>query len=289
MSIDLVKLCLDHGIVVKLFGKHMSQHPLRHYADMDETYIRTADTSDWIAVLPLGATEQHGAHLPADTDWIIAEGIVNAVIERLALTMPVTFLPVEKIGYSIEHTNRPGVQSLSFHEAIARWVNIGKNLNDFGIRKFVMLNAHGGNAPLMTIVAAELRAQCHSLAVATSWTRFGYPADIVSEQEKAFGIHGGEVETSVMLALRPDLVTMAHARDFPSLQYEMAKTAKHLRAYGPHAFGWMATDLNPNGVTGHAKQGNAYNGRRMIDHAAEGFVELLYDVKNFDVTRFDKD
>jgi creatinine amidohydrolase len=267
----------------------MSPHPARHYADMDEAYVRNADTSDWIAVLPLGATEQHGPHLPVDTDWIIADGIAKATIEKLPLTMPVTFLPTERIGYSVEHSNRPGVQTLSFHEAIQRWINIGKSLNEFGIRKFVMFNAHGGNSPLMTIVATELRVQCRMLAVATSWTRFGYPSGIVTEQEKAYGIHGGEVETSVMLALRPDLVNMQEARDFPSLQYELNRTAKHLRAYGPHAFGWMATDLNPTGVTGHAKQGDTFNGQRMIDHAAEGFAELLDDVQNFDVTRFDWD
>ncbi len=266
----------------------MSNHPAKHFAEMGEPFIQGADTSDWIAVLPLGATEQHGPHLPPDTDWMIAEGVVNATIKKLPLTMPVTFLPVEKVGYSIEHTNRPGVQTMAFDEAIHRWVNIGKSLNDLGIRKFVMFNAHGGNSPLMTIVATELRAKYRMLAVATSWTRFGYPAGILSDQEKAFGIHGGEVETSVMLALRPDLVNMSEARDFPSLQYEMNRTAKHLRAYGPHAFGWMATDLNPNGVTGHAKQGDAYNGARMIDHAAEGFVELLDDVMKFDVTRFDR-
>ena len=267
----------------------IKQLPSRRYAHMDENFVRSADTSEWIAVLPLGATEQHGEHLPADTDWIIAEGMVKATIEKLPLTMPATFLPVETIGYSIEHTNRPSVQTLSFHEAIQRWINIGKSLNELGIRKFVMLNAHGGNAPLMTIVATELRAQCRILAVATAWTRFGYPSGIVTEQEKAFGIHGGEIETSVMLALRPDLVNMSYARDFPSLQHELNRTAKHLRAYGPHAFGWMATDLNPTGVTGHAKQGDAYNGQRIIDHAAQGFAELLDDVQNFDVSRFDRD
>lgn len=266
----------------------MTDHPARYYSDMEETRISNADTSRWIAVLPLGATEQHGPHLPIETDWIIAEGITKAVLTKLPLTMPVTFLPVEKIGYSIEHTNRPGVQTLSYQEAIERWIGIGKNLNERGIRKFVILNAHGGNSPLMTIVAAELRARFRMLCVATSWTRFGYPAGIISAQEKAFGIHGGEIETSVMLALRPDLVNMAHARDFPSLQYELNKTAKHLRAYGPHAFGWMATDLNPTGVTGHAKQGNPQNGQRMIDYAAQNFVELLHDVQDFDVTRFDR-
>jgi creatinine amidohydrolase len=262
--------------------------PSRFLDTMSHEFMANSDTSHWIAVLPLGATEQHGKHLPADTDWMIADGIVQAVISKLPATIPVTFLPVEKIGYSIEHSNRLGVKSFTYSEAIERWIAIGQELNKFGIRKLVMLNAHGGNSPLMTIVATELRARNRMLAVSTSWTRFGYPTGILSENEMAFGIHGGELETSVMLALHKELVNMKEARDFPSLQYELKNTAKHLRAYGPHSFGWMATDLNPNGVTGHARQGDAINGKRIISHAANGFIELLNDIDKFDVTRFDR-
>lgn len=268
---------------------NMRDLPHRHYAEMSHDYIAGSNTRDWIAVLPLGATEQHGPHLPVDTDWIIAEGVVQKIIPLLPDTLPVTFLPAEHVGYSREHTNRPGVQTLSFDAAINRWIEIGEWLNDKGIRKFVMLNAHGGNSPLMSIVATELRARRRMLAVATSWTRFGLPFGVVTPEEKAHGIHGGEIETSVLLALRPDLVRMDEARDFPSLQAEMERTSKHLRAYGPHAFGWMGTDLNPKGVVGHAKKATADQGEKLLAHAAEGFVELLDDVRAFDVTRFDRD
>jgi creatinine amidohydrolase len=267
----------------------MSDLPHRHYAEMAAERIASADTREWIAVLPLGATEQHGPHLPPETDWMIADGIVRKVIEVLPEMLPATFLPAERLGYSREHANRPGVQTLSFDAAVLRWIEIGERLNGQRIRKFVMLNAHGGNSPLMTIVATELRARCRMLAVATSWTRFGVPFGVVTDEEKAHGIHGGEIETSVMLALRPDLVNMEEARDFPSLQSEMERTAKHLRAYGPHAFGWMGTDLNPTGVVGHAKKATADQGERLIAHAAERFVELLEDVQAFDVTRFDRE
>ena len=202
--------------------------------------------------------------------------------------MPVTFLPVEKVTYSVEHSNRSGSETLTWDEAIRRWIHIGESLAEKGIRKLVMLNAHGGNSPLMTIVATELRVRCKMLAVATHWGRFGYPAGTISDNEKAYGIHGGEIETSVMLALRPDLVHMDRARSFPSLQYELAHSARHLRAYGPHAFGWMATDLNPHGVTGNARQADFANGKAMIAHAAEGFIELLRDMQAFDVTRFER-
>lgn len=264
-------------------------HPDRHYPFITDEDFADENVHEWIAVLPLGATEQHGEHLPPQTDTIIVEGMVEAVIARLPLTMPVTFLPAETVTYSVEHSNRPDCETLSWDEAVKRWIHIGESLADKGIRKFVMLNAHGGNSPLMTIVATELRVRRRMLAVATSWTRFGYPHGAISDNEKAFGIHGGEIETSVMLALRPDLVHMDKTRNFPSLQHELTQTAKHLRAYGPHAFGWMATDLNPHGVTGNARQADIINGKAMIAHAAEGFVELLQDIAAFDVTRFDRE
>lgn len=236
-----------------------------------------------IAVLPLGATEQHGPHLPPQTDWIIADGVARLAAERLPDRLPVTFLPVEKIGYSIEHGDDERTETLAYSEAVERWIGIGERLNAEGVRKFVMLNAHGGNAPLMTIVATELRVRHRMLAVATSWTRFGYPREVLTPQERALGIHGGLIETSVMLALRPDLVDMGKARDFKSAQERFASDFEHLRAYGPHAFGWKARDLSPEGVTGNAAAASAAAGKAILDHAVDGFLGLLADVDRFDL------
>lgn len=235
-----------------------------------------------IVVLPLGATEQHGPHLPFETDTIIAGGVGARARALLPAGMQVEFLAVEPAGYSPEHLFAPGTRSLSFDEAIHRWIGIGEAVAARGTRRFVMLNAHGGNAPLMTIVATELRIRHAMLAVATSWTRFGTPADLVSADEKAYGIHGGLVETSVMLALRPDLVDMGKARDFPSAQRSFAGEFTHLRAYGPHAFGWDMRDLSHDGVVGNAAAATAAAGEAILDHAARGFVELLRDVERFD-------
>lgn len=238
-----------------------------------------------IVVLPLGATEQHGPHLPFETDTIIAGGVAARARALLPAGMRVEFLPAEPVGYSPEHLFSPGTRSLPFEEAVRRWIGIGEAAFARGARRFVMLNAHGGNSPLMTIVATELRVRRAMLAVATSWTRFGYPPGLVDADEKAYGIHGGFVETSVMLALRPDLVDMAKARDFSSAQKSFAGEFTHLRAYGPHAFGWDMRDLSADGVTGNAAAATAAAGERILDHAARGFVELLRDVEGFDPAR----
>ncbi|MBD9558695.1 creatininase family protein [Ensifer sp. ENS03] len=237
---------------------------------------------DWIAVLPLGAHEQHGPHLPFETDTLIAEGIVSRTIAVLPADLPVTFLPAEPVGYSIEHMDVAGTRTLAYDEAVERWLGIAGDLHGLGIRKLVMLNAHGGNSPLMTIVATEARVRLNMLAVATSWTRFGQPDGWIAPEDKAFDIHGGDIETSVMLALHPDKVDTTKASDFPSRQRDFAGRFKHLRAYGPHAFGWKMRDLNADGVAGNASAATAARGEALLAHAVKGLVELLEDVRDFD-------
>ncbi|WFU08250.1 creatininase family protein [Rhizobium sp. CB3090] len=256
--------------------------PMARFDDNDRTLTPT-DRANWIAVLPLGAHEQHGPHLPFETDTLIAAGIVNRLKAALPADLPVTFLPEEPIGYSIEHMDIAGAKTLAFDEAVNRWLGIAENMHHLGIRKFVMLNAHGGNSPLMTIVATEARVRFNMLAVATSWTRFGVPEGLIAPEDKAIDIHGGDIETSVMLAICPEKVDMTKAANFLSRQSDFIERFKHLRAYGPHAFGWKMSDLSAVGVAGNAAAATAEKGERLIAHAVKGLVELLTDVDRFDV------
>ncbi|KQV66232.1 creatininase family protein [Rhizobium sp. Root1220] len=257
--------------------------PSPDFEDNDPSLV-PADRNRWIAVLPLGAHEQHGPHLPFDTDTLIAEGIVARLKSALPAGLPVTFLSAETTGYSIEHMDVAGTRTLGFHEAADRWLAIAQRLSAQGIRKLVLLNAHGGNSPLMTIVATEARVRFDMLVVATSWTRFGLPPGIISPEAKAIDIHGGDIETSVMLALHADKVDMDKAANFPSRQSEFAARFTHLRAYGPHAFGWKMSDLNPQGVAGNAAAATAAKGEALIAHSVKGLVELLQDVDAFDAS-----
>ena len=259
-------------------------HPLPCFDDNDGT-LTPQERANWIAVLPLGAHEQHGPHLPFETDRLIAEGIVSRLKATLPANLPVTFLAVEPVGYSIEHMDVAGSKTLTFDEAVKRWLGIAERMSTLGIRKFVMLNAHGGNSPLMTIVATEARVRFAMLAVATSWTRFGIPDGLIAPDDKAIDIHGGDIETSVMLALHPEKVDMAKAENFPSRQSDFIRDLKHLRAYGSHAFGWKMSDLNTQGVAGNAGAATAEKGERLIAHAVRGLVELLQDVDRFDVAK----
>lgn len=243
-------------------------------------------TSRTIAILPLGAHEYHGPHLPLETDTIIAMAVTARLRQALPGAIDVIFLEVEPVGYSTEHLDRPGTRSLTFDEAVNRWLSIAGDLAGRGVRKLVLLNAHGGNSPLLTIVATEARIRFHMLCVATSWTRFGLPEGVISPEDKAIDIHGGDIETSVMLAIAPDKVDMAEAQNFTSAQSDYAERYRHLRAYGPHAFGWMMSDLNAEGAAGNALAATAEKGEALMAHAVKGLVELVEDVDRFDVTEF---
>ena len=275
---------LDVLCISKPGSDRQMPHPLPRYRDNDPTLAST-ERRDWIAVLPLGAHEQHGPHLPFETDTLIADGLVARLIPALLPAgLPVTFLPTEPVGYSIEHLDVEGTKTLAFDEAVHRWLGIAAELCGKGVCKLVLLNAHGGNSPLLTIVATEARVRFGMLAVATSWTRFGQPDGWIAPEEKAIDIHGGDIETSVMLALWPDRVDMTKAEAFSSRQSDFARDYKHLRAYGPHAFGWKMSDLNPRGVAGNAAVATVERGEELVAHAVREIVELLEDVARFDVT-----
>lgn len=242
-------------------------------------------TDATIVVLPLGAHENHGPHLPPETDTLIATGLARRLARAVPPEVDLRILPAEAVGYSPEHTSFPGTLTLPAAELIERWVGIGRALHERGCRRLLLLNAHGGNVPVAQIVAQELRL-LPMLAVATKWDRFLRTSDLVPERERALGIHGGLIETSVMLELHPHLVDMEAAQDFPSRQEEFATTFRHLLAYGPHAFGWMAEDLNPVGAMGDAASATAILGERLTVLSIGGLAGVVEDMGRFELALF---
>jgi creatinine amidohydrolase len=259
--------------------------PRRFWAEMTTRDFAGSDTSRWIAVLPVAAIEQHGPHLPVFTDTCIAEGMVKRAVELLPDVLPVTFLPVQAIGKSNEHISSPGTLTTTWETATKLWLDIGDSVHRAGVRKLVVVNSHGGNVPMVDIVARELRVRHDMLVVATGWSRLGEPAGVSAPEEALYGIHGGDSETSIMLHFRPDLVRMEQAEDFRSAQLDFVDEFTHLRAHGLVQFGWKAQDLNPHGVVGNAAAAAAEKGRAVVDHQARAFVALCEDVNRFDIGR----
>src|SRR5436305_1030499 len=149
--------------------------PPRDWTAIPWPELAQQDAARWIAVLPLAATEQHGPHLPLRTDVLIAEAYLARVRQLLPSNVPATFLPVEEIGISTEHTDYPGTLTLPAETALRKWTTTGEAIARAGIRKLVMVSSHGGNSAAMSIVAQVLRARCGLLAVTTGWSRFGAP------------------------------------------------------------------------------------------------------------------
>jgi len=257
--------------------------PKRIWMEMTALEVAGADTANWVAVLPVAAIEQHGPHLPLATDTLIAQAHLTEVLRTLPAHLPVTFLPVQAIGKSNEHIASPGTLTLSWETLTRVLIETGESVARAGVRKIVFVNSHGGNVSVIDIVARELRVNHGMLAVHTHWSRLAQLGALYSEFERTYGIHGGEAETSVLLAARPDLVDMSKARKFHSAQERFAQRFTHLRAHGNAAFGWQAQDLSPDGTVGDAGLATAEKGRATIEATAKAFVELLADVVAFDM------
>jgi creatinine amidohydrolase len=194
-------------------------------------------------------------------------------------------LPLQAVGKSNEHCAFAGTLSLSCETLMTMLLELGESVHRAGIRRLILLNSHGGQPQVMEIVARELRIRHTMLAVNAAWFDMGMPDNLFSATECRHGIHGGEVETSLMLHLRPDLVDMSRARDFPSLGQEMEKDFERLTVEGRCGFGWQAQDLNPWGVCGNAAAADAERGARLAEHLVRSFVDLVGEVARFPLER----
>jgi creatinine amidohydrolase len=257
----------------------------RYWAEMSWIDFSAADMARTITVLPVAAIEQHGPHLPVGVDTMIAQGYLDRVIPALPAELSALFLPIQTVGKSNEHFHFPGTLTLGYETAIRAWIEIGESVARAGGRKLVIVNSHGGNTAMIEIIARELRVRHSMLAVTASWSRLGFPPELFSAEEMRLGIHGGEMETSLMLAFRPELVRMERAHDFRSVQEAMERDHAHLRATQPVGFGWMSQDLNPTGVVGNASIATREKGEQAADYGAARFIELLQDVQRFDMAQ----
>lgn len=261
----------------------MPSVPPRDWTNISWPDIGAGDSARWIAVLPLAATEQHGPHLPLATDVMIAQAYLMRVREKLPETLPVTFLPIEEIGISTEHIDFPGTRTLPTEVALKTWMQIGESVARAGLRKLVIVTSHGGNSAAMSLVAQDLRAHHGLLVVTTSWSRFGVPQGLFPEEELRHGIHGGAVETSIMLARFAEHVRNDKIANFAPASIAMEKRYRWLSAHRPAPFAWQAQDLHPSGAVGDARLASAEKGELLIEHGARAFIELLDDVDRFDV------
>ena len=255
----------------------------RYWRTLKTTDFADLDREGTVVILPLAAIEQHGPHLPLDVDLRINEGIMSAVADAAPDDLPFLILPTQAVGYSAEHEAFPGTLSQSPAALIESWTSLVGQVAVLGFRRFLLFNSHGGNSDLMRVAARELRVSYDVLAVAASWYRMTDLAGFATAEELEHGIHGGTVETSVMLHLHSESVDMAAAAAFPSFAAELTARNRHLSATGNVQFGWMAQDLNPAGAVGDATAATAEAGAEIVAATAANVIDLLREMIAFDL------
>ena len=253
----------------------------RFWADLRSTDFAHLDPAATVALLPVAAIEQHGPHLPLAVDRDLVDGIVAHALARLPEDLPLLVLPTQQVGYSPEHAQFAGTLTLSSAALIATWVEIGECVARAGVKKLLLFNSHGGQASLLDIVARELRTRCNMVVYGCSWWNLPLGEAVTGlfpPEEHRFGVHAGEIETSLMLALRPQTVRMAQARHFASSSQERAAKYPVLGDGRSAKLGWAMQDYNEQGAAGNAAAATSDKGQAVLDAAARELARLLQEL-----------
>ncbi|WP_310626282.1 creatininase family protein [Limnohabitans sp.] len=251
------------------------------WAELNTRDFAALDPARTVAVLPFGATEQHGPHLPLSVDTVLVDGVVTSALTHLSAADPVLVLPTQTLGLSTEHTAFAGTLHVSPQTLIQVWCDIGASVARAGVKKLLMFNAHGGNVGLMDVVARELRAQHGLIVYSSSW--YNLPLDTTvmaqfSADEHRFGVHAGDIETSMMLALSPAQVNMGQAQNFASTSQDRAKHYAVLGDGKSAKLGWHMQDYNPQGAAGNAAAATPAKGEALVQSAGEQLARLLKEL-----------
>ncbi|MBS3996314.1 MAG: creatininase family protein [Hydrogenophaga sp.] len=259
--------------------------PTRFWSDLSTADFHRLDCNRTIAVLPVAAIEQHGPHLPLSVDTDIANGVVAAALPHLPPDLPALFLPTQAIGFSPEHARFAGTLTFKAETVLRLWTEIGECVASSGVKKLVLFNAHGGQVGLMDLVARDLRARLGLLVYSINW--FNLPLTgpagedvnaLFNADEHRFGIHAGEIETSIMLALAPHRVRMSQAEYFRSTSQDRAQRFALLGNGRSAKLGWQMQDYNANGAVGNAAAATAEKGHAVLDAAGLALAQALMEI-----------
>lgn len=254
----------------------------RLLGDLSALQLSSELSKDSIVVLPLGAIEQHGPHLPLNTDFVVADAVSRAAVEKFGAETNAWLLPTLPFTKSNEHAWAAGTMWLSATTMMAVIDDIGRCVASTPAKKIMFINGHGGNSALMAMMNRELRLK---YGLQTFLAHPHMPADqggSSAESELGMGVHGGVDETSVMLHLRPDLVDMSLAvRRVPE---GLAKN-EQVKFGGRVAFGWLSNDFFPEGHIGDPTGASAELGARMFSAAVDSLGVAMKEISRFDFGR----
>ena len=222
-------------------------------------------------VLPIGAVEQHGPHLPLGTDGCFADTVLDLVLKQLPEELPIWRLPLQSYGFSPEHTGFPGTVSLSAELLLGLLEAVGEAVAAAGFERLVLFNGHGGQIALLQVAARQIRRRWPQLAVLPWFIWSGPPQllDSIPEPERSQGLHGGRGETSLMMALRPELVGPLPAAAMA------AAPPSGLSLEGAVPCAWISRELSANGVVGDPSGAHAGEGAELLEGLVAGWLQLF--------------
>lgn len=260
----------------------MNASESRRYADIVGPDIGNVISDESIIVLPVGAVEQHGPHLPMSVDDVIATETATEVVRRFGGDLDLWQLPSLSISKSNEHAWSPGTLWYSAETMMSVLHDIGRSISTTRAERLVLLNGHGGNTTLLNTALRELRL---AYGLKTFLVHPSLPpayGGSSTEDELGMGIHGGLNETSVFMHLRPDLVDLSRAeRKVPEA---LAKN-QHVKFGGSVAFGWLSNDFDEAGYIGDPTGANSERGAELFNHAVERIGEQMAEIREFNFGR----
>lgn len=260
----------------------MAHGGVRRWWDLSSAEFEGLPVDRCVAILPVGAVEQHGPHLPVGVDSLLCQAVVDRLLAVGADGPLALLLPMLPVGKSNEHQAFPGTLSLSVETLIRTWTEIGESVARAGLRKLLLLNSHGGQVQALDIVARELRVSQRMFVVTATLGALGPARALFPDDELRHGIHGGGIETSMMLHLHPDLVHSDRRASFESAGASIERDYRFIRPEGSAVgFGWQIQDLHPSGACGNATDADADRGQQMIDGTVTDVIALIEEVARF--------
>ncbi|TDF95169.1 creatininase family protein [Paenibacillus piri] len=241
--------------------------------------IKQLPKDDALVILPVGAIEQHGWHLPVMTDSLIGEALLTQTIELLPEESNVWLLPPISYGKSNEHLDYAGTFSLSSTTLMHVLSDIGTSLKRNGFRRLLLFNTHGGNVDLLNVAAREIRVSTGLMVFYVNPHSLDTTQGLVSEEEQEYGIHGGDIETSMLMAIKPNWVQeelrVSETPDVSALEF--------LTLEGKIRFAWVMSDISHSGIAGDATKATAEKGKVIMERSASGLAKSMQELCRFDI------
>jgi creatinine amidohydrolase len=242
--------------------------------------VKELPKDEALVILPVGAIEQHGPHLPIMTDTLIGEATLTQALEKMSRQAQVWLLPPISYGKSDEHLGLPGTLSVSASTLRGLIMDIAESLRLSGFRKLLLFNTHGGNADLLHVVSREIRIQLGLTVFYLSPSSLGGAEGIIAPEELENGIHGGDYETSIVMAIKPGWVQ----DEFLAAELPDMSDKRFLTLEGRIRFAWRMADISASGICGDATKATAAKGKLIQENVTDILAQALLELCRFDIS-----